>query len=152
MFTSIVSQFVTGAQVPPTTNARRYLFTKALREAIPECFSKKGTRITFTGNADDLIANQQEIIEKMKANGYDGPFEERKERAPVLRAKDERNLAKIEEINSLTDEELFDRIQDTFGSLTLLSSEFSKLDRARNSAGAPSIMFCLAVSATDPGS
>lgn len=127
MFTSIVSQFVTGAQVPPTTNGRHYIFTRALREAIPECFSKKGTRITFIGNVDDLIANQQEIIEKMKANGYDGPFEERKERAPVLRAKDERNLAKIEEINSLTDEELFDRIQDTFGSLTLLSEAAANL-------------------------
>ena len=121
MFDSIVSILVTSRPLP-AFNALQYDFSKALRRAAPEAFTKAARQVTFIGTQADLLARKDELIEIMRQQGYTMPT------ATATRVPSaDRQAERIAEIESLSDEELFARIEDTFNSLTLLSEAASHL-------------------------
>lgn len=122
---SIVECFAQNSPLPPL-GSKQYQFVRALRAALPEAFTKKGNQVIFVGSVQDILSSKDDVIEKMKSIGYSGPFDDKPK--TQSRPRDDRVSAKVAEIESLSDEELFARIQDTFSSLALLSEAAAQLD------------------------
>lgn len=130
MFESTVGALTDNGHVPvfPSGYTKNYKFLTALREVESDLFIKDpndGRKHLFIGTVADLYERREEIIEKMRKNGYKGPVTDEDENRPIIFI----NKSKIDTsaIDALSDEELFQRIQDTFGSLTLLSEAAADL-------------------------
>jgi len=125
MFSQLVTHLVTNQPVPSPANSKQYQFYRALRQAVPEAFTKVGNRTIFVGDSNQFILNEADVIQKMRDIGFTG-FDSREPRneTPVNNTKRQKRIAELEE---MTDEELFKRIQDTFDSLTLLSEASADL-------------------------
>lgn len=122
MFSQFISQLATNQPVPSPTNSKQYQFFRALRQAVPEAFTKVGNRTIFVGDSAKLALDEVSIMEKMRAAGFGG-FETRE---PVAHTPTKRQK-RIAELEEMSDEDLFKRIQDTFDSLTLLSEASADL-------------------------
>lgn len=130
MFDSTVENLVTNQGVPTFEFWRNREFLKFLREAEPQAFSKLGNRIVFVGSTDDFFSRRDEINEKIRGLGYNGPVcddEDYAKRGSGGTNKVIKTKVDTSAIDALSDEELFQRIQDTFGSLTLLSEAAANL-------------------------
>ncbi len=122
MFSQFISQLATNQPLPTPTNSKQYQFFRVLRQIMPDAFTKVGNRTIFVGNAAQMALDEANIVEKMRAAGFGG-FDTR-EPAVNTPSKRQKRIAELEE---MTDEELFKRIQDTFDSLTLLSEASADL-------------------------
>lgn len=125
-FDQIVSALNTGDRAYYVgMGSEQYRFMKALRLSVPEAFEKRGLVYYFIGDAGKLIDNKTSVIEKMTAIGF--KFKKdvvQKSGGPVVTSKQQK---RIELAESMSDEELFARIQDTFDSLTLLSEASAEM-------------------------
>lgn len=105
-------------------DGKTYGLIRALRELYPDNFGKANKRVTFVGNPDFFVTQKESIVENLCNNGYSNLLFKRKrqsQQVPSMRQQ------KIEHLETLTDEELFNRIQDTFDTLSLLSEAASHL-------------------------
>lgn len=133
MFASTVQTLTTNGTLPQDHDWRSYHLLKSLREVEPDLFSKNGRNIVFVGTVEDIMNRKDEIVAKMRAAGYNGLIDGFKkpknatQRVAVV-TRDVKTDEKIAEIEALSDEDLFNRIQDTFSSLTLLSEAASTLN------------------------
>lgn len=133
MFSQFISQLVTNQPMPAATSSKQYQFFRVLRQVVPEAFNKVGNRTIFVGNAAQMALDEVNIVEKMRAAGFGG-FDTR-EPIAITPSKRQKRIAELEE---MTDEDLFKRIQDTFDSLTLLSEASANLKiRSMIVAGSP---------------
>lgn len=121
MFSQLISQLVINQPIPTPANSKQYQFYRALRQAIPEAFTKVGNRTIFIGDNTKLLVEEETILEKMRVFGFNKP---QQDISINNVSKREKRIAELEE---LTDDELLKRIQDTFDSLTLLSEAAANL-------------------------
>ena len=122
MFSQFISQLVTNQPIPTPTTSKQYQFYRVLRQVAPEAFTKIGNRTIFVGDSAEMTLDEAGLVEKMRAAGFGG-FDTR-EHAVSTPTKRQKRIAELDE---MSDEDLFKRIQDTFDSLTLLSEAASDL-------------------------
>jgi hypothetical protein len=122
MFSQFISQLATNQPLPTPTNSKQYQFFRVLRQVVPDAFTKVGNRTIFVGDSNKMALDEENIVEKMRAAGFGG-FDTR-EPSLITPTKRQKRIAELE---GLTDEELFNRIRDTFESLTMLSEAAADL-------------------------
>jgi len=132
MFKTIVNSLVEGERVC-WFQANIRPFYQALREVEPNSFAKDGKKIIFVGKKNDLFSREAEIMEKIIAMGYSGPITQKYKRELVLTPTESK-------VAQLSDEELFNRINDTFSSLSLLAEAAANLKiRSLIVSGSPGV-------------
>lgn len=123
MYEDVVNQFKKGSTIPPMPS-KHYRLTRALRTEYPEFFGKKGSAVIFIGDPTFFQEHKSSVMERLTSKGYADLFETR---STTSDNPSNRRQQKIADIEILSDEELFKRIQDTFDSLTLLSEASADL-------------------------
>jgi hypothetical protein len=114
-FSEILDFFDIGN--PTQLSGWRNSLYRHFKRVMPEAFDREGHKIRFVGNKTSLLAREKEIMEKIIAAGWIPPTSTTKQNLVVSDDK----------TSDMTDEELFERINDTFTSITLLAEAAASL-------------------------
>lgn len=116
MFNEVLNSLETGQYVKQMSGWRRGLYMY-VKQVVPEAFTKEGAKIKFIGSKTDLLFRENEIMNKVYELGWE---------APTFAAKQHKSEV-VDELDQLSDEELFVRISDIFNSIALLSEAAANL-------------------------
>lgn len=116
-FKEVLDCLETGKQNSFTPGSVYNLY-RVIKQIIPECFAKEGTKVVFIGNKEELLAREKEIMGKVAK--ITGSTSKQKIARPVSITK--HRVVEVDETEQLSDTELLARIDDTFSSISLLAN------------------------------